>query len=55
MPRPTTNDITDYEFLTGVGIEGQYGLAKIAKVSNRNGALVDWGCVTLFLASVPDA
>jgi hypothetical protein len=55
MPRPTTNDITDYEFLTGVGIEGQYGLAKVAKIPAGGTALKDWGCVTLFLSSVADA
>ena len=31
MPRPTTLEDGDYEFITGLGIECQYGMAKIAK------------------------
>lgn len=55
MPIPTKADITDYQFNTGVGIEGQYGIGKIAKIPPGGSALKDWGMVTLFLSSVADA
>jgi hypothetical protein len=59
MPRPTTLEDGDYEFVTGLGIEAQYGLAKIAKapqsVSQAPASdlctLVDWGMVTGFVAA----
>jgi hypothetical protein len=31
MPRPTTLEDGDYDFVTGLGIEAQYGVGKIAK------------------------
>ena len=31
MPRPTQLEDGDYDFITGMGIEAQYGVAKIAK------------------------
>jgi hypothetical protein len=55
MPKPTQADETDYQFRTGVGIEGQYGIGKVAKVPDGGTALKDWGMVTLFLSSVADA
>lgn len=55
MPKPTLADETDYQFNTGVGIEGQYGIGKIAKVPKGGSAPKDWGMVSLFLSSVPDA
>jgi hypothetical protein len=56
MPRPTTLEDGDYEFVTGLGIEAQYGMAKVAKapltVSGATvGDLVDWGVVTGFMAA----
>jgi hypothetical protein len=56
MPRPTRLEDGDYEFVTGMGIEAQYGVAKIAKapisVANATaGDLVDWGMVTGFVAA----
>ena len=58
LPRPTSLEDGDYEFVTGIGIECQYGLAKIAKAPiNVTGAttgdLVDWGMVTGFVATPP--
>ena len=60
MPRPTTLEDGDYEFVTGLGIECQYGVAKIAKapqsvVGATAGDLVDWGMVTGFVAAPPSA
>jgi hypothetical protein len=56
MPRPTTLEDGDYEFVTGLGIETQYGVAKIAKAplsvsGATTGDLVDWGMVTGFMAA----
>jgi hypothetical protein len=55
MPTPTTADETDYQFNTGLGIEGQYGVGKIAKIPAGGSVLKDWGMVSLFLSSVADA
>jgi len=57
LPRPTTLEDGDYEFVYGIGIEAQYGVAKIAKApqfsssapSSDLGNLVDWGIVTGFV------
>jgi hypothetical protein len=56
MPRPTQLEDGDYDFVTGLGIEAQYGTGKIAKapmsVSGATaGDLVDWGVVTGFVAT----
>jgi Protein of unknown function (DUF4043) len=59
MPRPTTLEDGDYDFITGLGIEAQYGVAKIAKAPQASsaapatdlGILVDWGMVTGFVAA----
>lgn len=56
MPRPTQLEDADYDFVTGLGIEAQYGVAKIAKApqnvaSATVGDLVDWGMVTGFVAT----
>jgi hypothetical protein len=59
LPRPTTLEDGDYEFVTGLGIECQYGVAKIAKNPQSSslapasdlGTLVDWGMVTGFVAA----
>ena len=55
LPRPTTLEDGDYEFVTGLGIEAQYGTAKIAKAPLNGGDLVDWGMVTGFVAAPPAA
>lgn len=55
MPRPTQRNETDYEFLTGLGIEGQYGIGKVAKIPAGGSALKDWGMATVFVSSVADA
>lgn len=61
MPRPTQLEDGDYDFITGMGIEAQYGVAKIAKAplalgaSATVGSLVDWGMVTGFVAGVANA
>ncbi|MBR0741166.1 DUF4043 family protein [Bradyrhizobium liaoningense] len=56
LPRPTQLEDGDYDFVTGLGIEAQYGVGKIAKapltVPNATaGDLVDWGMVTGFVAA----
>jgi hypothetical protein len=58
LPRPTTLEDGDYEFVTGIGIETQYGVGKIAKAPQSvqgatAGDLVDWGMVTGFTATPP--
>lgn len=61
MPRPTQLEDGDYDFVTGMGIEAQYGVGKIAKAPLAVGAaattgdLVDWGMVTGFVAGVANA
>lgn len=61
MPRPTTKEDKDYDFVTGLGIEAQFGVGKIAKAplsagaSATVGTLVDWGMVTGFVSGVANA
>jgi hypothetical protein len=57
MPRPTTLEDGDYEFISGMGIEAQFGVGKIAKISmgDSSNALVDWGMVTGFVSGVANA
>lgn len=61
MPRPTKLEDGDYDFVTGLGIEAQYGVGKIAKAplsaggSATVGSLVDWGMVTGFVSGVANA
>jgi hypothetical protein len=60
MPRPTTLEDGDYDFVTGLGIEAQYGVGKVAKApqnvaSATVGDLVDWGVVTGFVSGVANA
>lgn len=61
MPRVTQLEDADYDFVNGIGIEAQYGVAKIAKAplsagaSATLGALVDWGIVTGFVSGVANA
>jgi hypothetical protein len=57
LPRPTQLEDGDYDFVTGLGIEAQYGVAKVAKAplsvggAATTGDLVDWGVVTGFVAT----
>lgn len=60
LARPTQLEDGDYDFVTGMGIEAQYGVGKIAKapqsVSGATvGDLVDWGMITGFVAAPPAA
>lgn len=60
MPRPTQLEDGDYDFVTGLGIEAQYGVAKIAKApltvaGATVGDLVDWGMVTGFVSGVANS
>ena len=57
MPRPTTLEDGDYDFITGMGIEAQYGVGKVAKASifDSSSTLVDWGMVTGFVSGVANA
>jgi len=55
MARPTFRDETDYQFITGVGIEMAYGVAKMFKKHPNTGtALKQWGVATGFFASAAD-
>jgi hypothetical protein len=60
MPRPTQLEDGDYDFITGMGVEAQFGVAKIAKaplsvVGATTGSLVDWGMATGFVAAPASA
>lgn len=58
MPRPTERKEDDYGFLIGRGVEMVYGIAKVFKKRDPDAAsstLVQWGMVTGFFASTPDA
>ncbi len=56
MARPTERKEDDYGFVTGVGIDMAYGVAKMFKKGSANGAsaLTQWGMVTGFFASQVD-
>jgi hypothetical protein len=55
MPRVTTKRDTDYDFVNGVGVEAQYGVAKIARANAGQTALKDFGMVTGFVSATADA
>jgi hypothetical protein len=60
MPRPTQLEDGDYDFITGMGVEAQYGVGKVAKAplsvaGATVGDLVDWGMVTGFVSGVANA
>jgi hypothetical protein len=60
MPRPTQRKEDDYDFITGLGIEAQYGVGKLAKAPLTTsgatvGDLVDFGMVTGFVSGVANA
>ena len=61
MPRPTQLEDGDYEFVVGMGLDTQYGVAKVAKAPQSAATnpvdttqLVDWGMVTGFIAAPPN-
>lgn len=55
MPRVTLKRDTDYDFVDGVGVEAQYGVAKIARANAGSSALKDFGMVTGFFSGTGDA
>jgi hypothetical protein len=56
MAKPTVRAEDDYGFVTGVGIEMAYGVAKMFKKHpNTGSALKDWGVATGFYAVSGDA
>jgi hypothetical protein len=60
MPRPTERAEDDYGFLNGRGVESVYGVGKVytkrdPEASAATTQLIQWGVVTLFVASEPDA
>jgi Protein of unknown function (DUF4043) len=55
MPRPTGLDVTDYDFLRGLGIETQYGIGKVAYATPGTSTLIDFGMVTAFVSGVANA
>ena len=55
LPRPTTLDNTDYQFLRGVGIEMAYGVGKIFKKTGALNVGKDWGVFTGFFSAALDA
>lgn len=58
MPKPTERREDDYGMLIGRGVESVYGLGKVFTKRDPNAAvaeLVQWGMVTIFVASEPDA
>lgn len=55
LAKPTTRAEDDYGFVTGVGVEMAYGIAKMFKKHPMTGTkLVQWGVVTGFVASAVD-
>ena len=54
MPKATMKRDTDYDFVDGIGIEAQYGVAKIARANAGSSALKDFGMVTGFFSGTAD-
>ena len=55
MAKPTFRAETDYQFLTGTGIEMCYGISKIFKKHPNTGTkLVQFGMATGFFATTTD-
>jgi len=55
MAKPTFRKEDDYGFLTGVGVEMAYGIAKMFKKHPMDGTfLKQWGMLTGFFATVTD-
>ena len=61
MPKPTERKEDDYGMIVGRGVESVYGLAKMfVRTPTQDGYsgtynLVQWGMLTVFVASEPDA
>lgn len=58
MPKPTERAEDDYGMIIGRGVESVYGLGKVFTARDPDAAtkqLVQWGMVTVFVASPPDA
>jgi hypothetical protein len=58
MPKPTERAEDDYGFLIGRGVESVYGVGKVFTKRDPESSttqLVQWGMVTVFVASEPDA
>jgi uncharacterized protein DUF4043 len=58
MPKPTERAEDDYGMIIGRGVESVYGVGKVFTARDPDAAtreLVQWGMVTLFVASEPDA
>lgn len=56
MAKPTFRKEDDYGFITGVGTEMAYGVAKMFKKHPNDGTkLVQWGLVTGFVSAAEDA
>ncbi len=57
MPRPTERREDDYGMLIGRGVESVYGVGKVFTKRDPtvpNSDLIQWGIVTIFVASEPD-
>lgn len=58
MPKPTERAEDDYGFIIGRGVESVYGVGKVFTARDPDAAtkeLIQWGIVTIFVASPPDA
>jgi hypothetical protein len=58
MPKPTERQEDDYGFIIGRGVESVYGVGKVFTARDPDAstkALVQWGMVTIFVCSPPDA
>jgi len=61
MPKPTERAEDDYGMIIGRGVESVYGVGKVFTARNPDAStsatkeLVQWGMVTQFVASAPDA
>jgi Protein of unknown function (DUF4043) len=58
MPKPTERAEDDYGMIIGRGVESVYGVGKVFTARDPDAAtkaLVQWGMVTQFVASAPDA
>jgi Protein of unknown function (DUF4043) len=58
MPKPTERAEDDYGMIIGRGVESVYGVGKVFTARDPDATskqLVQWGMVTIFVASPPDA
>ena len=54
LPKPVDKTESDYEFITGKGIELAHGIEKLTW-ANGSGTRKDNGMVTIYTAATPDA